>query len=99
MSNSTNDAYGELYRLIELADSGKLPIKHFCESFERIYNFELDKNILSIEETGALSELFDAAVWFSPYPEERKKIPNYLGEKEILDAIKKAIKNLKPKSI
>lgn len=82
-----NDSRKRLYQLIELAKCRELSIKDFCEFYEKIYNLELDKNSLSPTESAAFSKLFDSVVWFSPYPKEREKIANYLGEEEIHAAI------------
>ena len=68
-----------------------ISIAQFCQLFEKIYNFELDTSTLSANEVSSLSELFDAVVWFSPYPEERLQIPHYLGEAEIIEAVKRAM--------
>lgn len=77
-------------RLLDLlrdVSSGRLGVEAFCSQFETAYNLELDKRQLTIEEAEAFSMLFEQVVWYSPFPEERTKVPNYKGEKEILDAV------------
>jgi hypothetical protein len=83
----SNNSLEQLRQLIKRAKLGALPIKDFCEQFERIYNLELDKNTVPAVELKLLSALFDKVVWFSPHADERKKIPNYLGEAEIKKAL------------
>lgn len=79
----TNDSLQQLRQLVKLAKAGSMPIKDFCEAFERIYNLELDKSSVSPTELKLLLGILDKVVWFSPYPDERKQIPNYLGEDDI----------------
>lgn len=88
-SNEGNqsDPRTRLYALIERLCEGAASVEEFCSQFERTYNFEIDKAQLSDAESSAFSALFDKIVWYSPFPEERKKIPNYLGEKDILAAV------------
>ena len=31
-------------------------------------------------------EMFEAVVWYSPFPEEVKSIPNYKGDSDIMQA-------------
>jgi hypothetical protein len=80
-------ARGRLYALLPRLRSGDLDVPTFCSAFERIYNLELDRKELSDHETLVFSELFDRVVWFSPYAAERREIPNYLSEEEIVNAV------------
>lgn len=77
----------QLHGLIAGAVSRELPLNEFCEKFEKIYNLELDKGTVSPPELARLEALFNKVVWFSPFPEERKEIPNYLGEDDIRQAL------------
>jgi hypothetical protein len=77
----------QLHELIDRAMSGELPIKDFCAKFERVYNLELDKKSVPAQELPELEAIFNKVVWFSPFPEERAQIPNYLGESEIMAAL------------
>jgi hypothetical protein len=79
-----------LYDLLRLLEADSVTVDHFCTAFETIYNLELDKSELSTSEAAAFSDLFDRVVWYSPFPEERMRIPHYVGEKEILEAVRKA---------
>lgn len=62
---------------------GHLEVTSFCDQFEKMYNLDLDKGVLSPVEAEAFRVLFDKIVWYSPYPEERAQIPNYVDEGEI----------------
>jgi len=68
----------------------------FCIQFEQTYNMELDKKTLSPSEAQALGELFEQVIWYSPYAEERAKVPNYRGEAEIREAAERAAKRMAP---
>lgn len=79
-----------LHDLLRDVSSGRLSIEAFCSQFETTYNLEIDKRQLTAEEAEAFSMLFEQVVWYSPFPEERAKVPNYKDEKEILDAVSDA---------
>lgn len=74
-----------LKNLIELLLAARLDVSEFCEEYERLFNFELEKKSLPEGELRALERLFNKVVYYSPFAEERKKIPNYLGDKEIVE--------------
>ena len=84
----------ELYRLVELFTTGKMGTQSFCDVFEETYNLKVDKGTLSKSEAAAFGGLFDKVVWYSPFPEEREQIPNYLGDREIAAAVHEAAKSL-----
>ena len=81
-----NTPADRLKKLIELLLEQQLDVSTFCEQFESIYNFELERNHASPEKWAAFEELFNKVVYYSPFPEEREKIPNYLSEQEIIEA-------------
>ena len=83
----SSDSLRQLHELMSRAKAGVLPVQTFCETFERIYNFELDRKSVPVAELKRLSALFEIVVLFSPYTEERKTIPNYVGESEIQKAL------------
>lgn len=70
--------------------SDKVGVQSFCEQFERVYNLELDKATLQGAESVAFGELFERVVWYSPFPNERENISNYLGDAEIKAAAQEA---------
>jgi len=80
------DASERLRELIRLLREGAVTVEEFCRDFETTYNLRVEKAQLSEPEAAAYAALFEKVIWYSPFPEERKRIPNYLGEKEILDA-------------
>jgi hypothetical protein len=87
MSANDHDARGRLRKLVELLLAGTVSVAHFCEAFERIYNLELDRSTLTAAEAPAFAAIFDRVVWYSPFPEERARIPNYLGEDQIIATV------------
>ena len=78
---------GELRALVERVLSGGRDVGEFCAEFERVYNLETDKTMLSERERSAFKALFERIVWYSPFPDERRTIPNYIGEDEVLAAV------------
>lgn len=80
----------ELHTLLQEVLSGNLDVGDFCEAFERVYNLETDKATLTERERVAFKVLFERIVWYSPIAEERRTIPNYVGESEVLDAARSA---------
>lgn len=83
-----------LYLLLSNVHEEKMSVRDFCQQFETTYNLQLSKAALSEAEKHIFSELFDKVVWYSPFPLERKSIPHYLGEEEILMAVNRAIGSL-----
>jgi hypothetical protein len=74
--------------------AGKLRIAEFCSQFEHVYNMELDKRTLLSDEAEAFAELFEQVIWYSPYPDERERIKQYHGDKEIREAVGRAADKL-----
>jgi hypothetical protein len=66
--------------------NNEISVEVFCIEFEKSYNFELRQLHLSDNAHIALESLFNKVVYFSPFPNERQQIPNYLDEQEILTA-------------
>ena len=79
-----------LRNLIELVLAKKMSICDFCDEFEHLYNFELEKKELTENERSTLEELFNKVVYYSPFAEDRQKIENYLGDEEIIQSAKVA---------
>ena len=84
-----------LYWLINEYDHGHISTAVFCEEFERTYNLELKKEHLLEGERLAFKTLFDKVVFYSPIPEERDQIVNYLGDDEIREAVVDAVAELR----
>ncbi len=95
MTNVERAPRERLYWLIESFESGALDVAVFCREFEHTYNLELDKTTLSPIEASAFSDLFEKVIWYSPCPEERTRIPNYLSEEQIRAAVDEASRLLK----
>lgn len=73
----------QLHELVKLAKSEMITIEYFCTHYESIFNFSLVKSQVENKELERLSRLFDRVVWFSPFPEEVKQYPSYVGEPNI----------------
>ena len=83
-----------LRRLIDECRSGLLDLVSFCDQFEHTYNMELDKKSLSPAEADAFAPLFEQVVWYSPFPDEVRRIPNYRSDEDIARAVERAAKRL-----
>ncbi len=94
MSTDDHDARGRLRKLIELVLAAQVSVEHFCDAFETIYNLELDRSTLTSEEAPAFAAIFDRVVWYSPFVEERAKMPHDLGEDEIMETVTKVAATL-----
>lgn len=94
MTNSDRTPRERLYWLLDLFKTEQLDTEAFCREFERTYNLELNKADLISKEASAFAALFDKVIWFSPFPEERTRIPNYLGEEQIQAAVDEALRML-----
>jgi hypothetical protein len=84
MNNDDFSPKARLLSYLDLFTQGKMEVQTFCDSFEHVYNMELDKAELNTTEAKAFSSLFNKVVWFSPFEDERKKIKNYIGGNEVL---------------
>jgi hypothetical protein len=73
-----------------MALTGAISIHEFCEKFETVYNLQLDKSGLPADEARVLKAVFDRIVWYSPFPEDRAKVPHYIGEEEVRSVVAKA---------
>lgn len=74
--------------------SDSINAEAFCGAFEQLYNMEIDKSELSSLEDTVFRALFDKIVWYSPFPDERKQIPNYIGDEEVRRAVQDAARQL-----
>lgn len=84
----------ELWYLINGLLEGTYTIKTFCSEFTRIYDLEIDYDVLTDEENKEFGDLCEMAGRFSDDLEELK-IPNmYFSESEIICRAKAIKKNL-----
>lgn len=70
--------------LIEAVQQGSMTVGDFSSSVEREWNFGDERATLSETRKSAVQHLFDVAVYYSPYPDERARIPNYRNEQDVL---------------
>jgi hypothetical protein len=94
MTDENNLVLKEIRELLSSVKEGKLTVTKFTDEFSRLFNLELDKTIVSSSEVKILSNVFNVVIWYSPYPDERESIPNYVGEAEVLEAVDQAIRAL-----
>jgi hypothetical protein len=83
-----------LRRLLAEFRAGTLDTGSFCSQFEHTYNMELDKRTLTANEAAAFGPLFEEVIWYSPFPEERERIPNYRSEADIRQAAEVAARHI-----
>ena len=94
MTNPDTDPHSprrRLYGILRQVLEGDLSVEAFCGAFEQIYNFEINRTELSLQQRDAFDTLFDRVVWYSPFEEERARVPQYLGDDEIMSAVRTAV--------
>jgi hypothetical protein len=80
----------KLYWLMSLLAADDHDAGTFCKEFERTYNFEVDRTILTPTERDVFKSVFDKVCWYSPFPDERKKIPQYVSGEQIRTVVREA---------
>lgn len=91
VSASTRD------RLVQLMFQvlwGGLSVEQFCGKYEHLHIHYLNNDTLADTEAQILREVFDVVIYYSPFEAERDRIPNYLGDAEVIDAVRRAIRKL-----
>lgn len=84
----------ELWYLINGLLEGTYTVKTFCSEFTRIYDLEMDYDILSEEENKEFGDLCEMAGRFSDDIEELK-IPNmYFSKNDIIEKAKEIKKRM-----
>lgn len=94
MSKYDPQAREHLINLLRLKMGDGIDYDDFRREFESVFNFDLDRASVSDYEFRIFQQLFDKIVWYSPFPEERSKIPNYIGETEMEAAVAEATRAL-----
>ena len=74
--------------------AGLLTTQEFCARYEAEYNAPDEVEWTSIDEGLVFQELFDAVVWFSPFPEDRARYKGYIDEPRVEAAAQLAAKRL-----
>lgn len=72
--------------LIDAALEGSVSVQSFCSAIEHEWNFGDERAALSEVEKAPLQQLLDVVVYYSPFPHERARIPNYRSEEDVLAA-------------
>jgi len=95
-----NEPRRQLYSLLGRALDTEAKIEDFCSEFEAVFNFDLEKTSVTDLEWEIFEAVFEAIIWYSPFPEERAAIPNYKGPGEILKVVNEArsVLNIAPYS-
>ncbi|MGH7028475.1 hypothetical protein, partial [Brevundimonas sp.] len=70
--------------LIDAVRQGTMSVSDFASAVENEWNFGTERAALSEHERASLQKLFDVVVYYSPYPEERARIPNYRDENDVM---------------
>lgn len=83
-----------LRKLLDEYLTGKLKAETFCRDVRDAYNEAIDDGALAPSEQPVFEKLFDEVVWFSPFPEERREIPNYKSQEQIKAAAVAAAREL-----
>jgi hypothetical protein len=60
-----------------------------------IYDVAKDRNELSPSEADALAEVSEIVAWYSSGMEGGRGVPNHTGDKDIIEAIEKAVREAK----
>jgi len=76
--------------LIDNYLAGSMGVADFCAAFEESWNFDRPSDQPLGAEESVFKRIFDAAVWYSPIEEERKRIPGYLDEAAIQVTVRNA---------
>ncbi|HEX6898271.1 MAG TPA: hypothetical protein VF789_01095 [Thermoanaerobaculia bacterium] len=94
MSQNPVSARERIYKLLRLELGKDIGYDDFRIEYEDLYNFGLDRESVTEVEFKVFERLFDRIVWYSPLPEEREKIPSYIGEGEMDAAVAEARRDL-----
>lgn len=70
--------------LINAVRQGAMSVGDFSSAVENEWNFGTERATLSEHERASVQKLFDVVVYYSPYPEERARIPNYRDENDVI---------------
>lgn len=84
----------EIEILIERFQRHAISTQDFCNSFERIWNFQFEKKSISNSVFESLNFLFDEVALFCPFPREQWEYPEYRDETEIYVAAAKVLRSI-----
>ncbi|WP_233151930.1 hypothetical protein, partial [Pelomonas sp. KK5] len=77
----------DIESLMRQLQLGTLSVGDFCSSFERMWNFEVRKDVIPAEIFEPLDALFDEVVWYSPAPMDQWEYPKYRDDSEVREAV------------
>ena len=94
LSDSSSPIFDRLVRLLRSVCDGEIEVEAFCTEFEYLWNFEREPNEMAGMVKQRLKRVFDVVTWYSPYPDERKRIPGYKDEAAVLAAARETLVQL-----
>jgi hypothetical protein len=65
----------------------RITVQEFCSAYERMWNFDDDRAALSATDLAVFEKLLDVTVWYTPVAEDRRTVPRYKDEAEVLNAV------------
>lgn len=71
-----------------------MSLSDFCAEFETQYNLNTDFAELPTGERSIYDDLLQVTSWYSPFPDERRQIPNYVDEEAVETAARVAAERL-----
>jgi hypothetical protein len=75
-----------LHKLVSDYLEGRIDTALFCDNFETAFNFDVDRDHLTPTDEDVFRNLFQQVVYYSPFPEERARIPSCRSEEQIRQA-------------
>jgi hypothetical protein len=90
MSEHDPEARTRLLKLLKLRLGKDIGYDEFRIEFESAFNFGLDRTTVSEQEFKVFQRVFDTVIWYSPFPDERAMITNYIGEAEMESIVAEA---------
>lgn len=65
----------------------KIDVQQFCSAYEQLWNFDEDRAALSAADLAVFEKLLDVTAWYTPVGEDRRTVPRYKDEAEVLNAV------------
>lgn len=80
-----------LLRLLQDFLKDRLTPDDFCQQYYEIFNFELVKEELSLEDLEVLRNLLTATSQYSEYEDELRTIPFYIDECSLREKVRRSL--------
>jgi hypothetical protein len=82
-------------QLFERLLSSDLSVSEFCDQYEPLWNFDLFSSSELGVKASVFEKVFDAVVWYSPFPEDRASYPGFKDEESIIAIVREALAEIK----